>query len=76
MPRSRQLSAIMFTDIEGYTAMMQYDENQAINVRNKHREVIDTVTAKFNGELIQYYGDGTLSTFRSCLLYTSDAADD
>lgn len=67
MPRNRQLSAIMFTDIEGYTAMMQYDENQAIKVRNKHREVIDSVTNKYNGELIQYYGDGTLSTFKSSL---------
>ena len=26
MPRTRQFVAIMFTDIQGYTAMMQHDE--------------------------------------------------
>ena len=27
-----QLAAIMFTDIQGYTALMQEDEEQAINI--------------------------------------------
>jgi len=67
MSRNRQLSAIMFTDIEGYTAMMQFDESKAILVRNKHRKIIDSITEKYNGELVQYYGDGTLSTFKSSI---------
>jgi len=65
MSQNRQLSAIMFTDIEGYTAMMQFDERQAIVIRDKHRSVINSVTSKYDGELVQYYGDGTLSTFKS-----------
>jgi len=67
MSQRRQLSAIMFTDIEGYTAMMQFDENNAIVVRNKHRNIIDSITEKYDGELVQYYGDGTLSTFKSSI---------
>ena len=32
MPQGRQLAAIMFTDIVGYTAMMQADEQKAVAV--------------------------------------------
>ncbi|WP_223550846.1 FlgO family outer membrane protein [Aestuariivivens sp. NBU2969] len=65
MAQQRQLVAIMFTDIEGYTSLMQNDEEEAILIRKKHREIFNNVTARYNGELIQYYGDGALSTFRS-----------
>ena len=65
MSQHRQLAAIMFTDIEGYTALMQQDEKNAIQIRFKHREIFKSVTEKYNGELIQYYGDGTLSIFKS-----------
>jgi len=36
MSQSRQLAAIMFTDIQGYTAIMQQDEKQAIKIRERH----------------------------------------
>lgn len=65
--RTHQLAAIMFTDIQGYTALMQRDEEKAIEFRNRHREVFNTVTKKFNGRILQYYGDGTLSTFSSAI---------
>jgi TolB-like protein/AraC-like DNA-binding protein len=62
---SRRLVAIMFTDIVGYTAMMQQDESAASAVRKRHREVFDQQHQNFSGEIIQYYGDGTLSVFQS-----------
>jgi len=65
--RSRQLAAIMFTDIEGYTALMQRDEEKALAYRSRHREVFNSLTHKFNGKILQYYGDGTLSTFNSAI---------
>lgn len=63
----RQLTAIMFTDIKGYTALMQRDEHQALQVRGKHREIFNTTTAKYKGRILQYYGDGTLSIFNSVI---------
>ena len=63
----RQLAAIMFTDIQGYTALMQKDEENAIKIRKRHREVFESVTEKYNGEILQYYGDGTLSIFSSAV---------
>ena len=65
MSPKRQLAAIMFTDIEGYTALMQNDEKNAVHIRFKHREIFNSITEKYNGEIIQYYGDGTLSIFSS-----------
>jgi adenylate cyclase len=65
MPNQRQLSAIMFTDIEGYTAIMQKSEESAIVIRNRHREIIQKGHEQYNGRIIQYYGDGTLSIFHS-----------
>ncbi|MDU8887220.1 adenylate/guanylate cyclase domain-containing protein [Yeosuana sp. MJ-SS3] len=65
MSQKRQLAAIMFTDIEGYTALMQNDEKDAVHIRFKHREIFNSVTEKYGGEIIQYYGDGTLSIFSS-----------
>lgn len=38
---------------------------RAIELRSKHREIFEKETASFNGEIVQYYGDGTLSVFES-----------
>lgn len=62
---TRRLAAIMFTDIVGYTALMQQDESQAARVRARHREVFNQSHQQFNGEILQYFGDGTLSIFQS-----------
>lgn len=65
--QSRQLAAIMFTDIQGYSSLMQKDEDLAIDIRTKHREIFETITKKNNGKILQYYGDGTLSIFTSAV---------
>jgi adenylate cyclase len=65
MSQHRQLSAILFTDIEGYTAIMQESEKVAMSMRHRHRQIIQQEHKNFNGRIIQYYGDGTLSTFQS-----------
>ena len=63
--KTRRLAAIMFTDIVGYTALMQQDENTAANKRAHHRQEFDAYHEKYNGEILQYFGDGTLSVFQS-----------
>jgi TolB-like protein/class 3 adenylate cyclase/Flp pilus assembly protein TadD len=65
MSQHRQLSAILFTDIEGYTSLMQQSEQKAIMIKDRHRQVIQQEHKEFNGRVIQYSGDGTLSTFQS-----------
>ena len=38
MSQSRQLAAIMFTDIVGYTALMGNDEQKAFELLKKNRD--------------------------------------
>ena len=68
MSQSRQLAAIMFTDIVGYTALMQENETEAAQVRQRHREVFEKEHHHYQGEVLQYYGDETLSIFKSAAL--------
>lgn len=63
----RRIAAIMFTDIVGYTALMQQDEEAAVIMRKRHREVFEQLHRSLDGEIIQYYGDGTLSIFASAI---------
>ena len=67
MSQTRQLAAIMFTDMVGYTALMQEDEGHAISNRVRHKQVFEETVPKFNGKILQYYGDGTLCIFSSAL---------
>lgn len=71
--KKRQLAAIMFTDIVGYTALMQGDEATATAKRERHREVFEAQHSNHNGKIIQYYGDGTLSVFDSVIDATNCA---
>ena len=41
MSHSRQLAAIMFADIVGYTALMQEDEQLAMQLRDKMKQKLD-----------------------------------
>jgi TolB-like protein/class 3 adenylate cyclase len=63
----RQLAAIMFTDIVGYTALVQRDEAEAGAVRARHRGVLEAAIPEHGGRLIQFFGDGTLSVFSSAV---------
>ncbi|MDW3652760.1 MAG: adenylate/guanylate cyclase domain-containing protein [Bacteroidia bacterium] len=67
MSYTRKLASIMFTDIVGYTKLMQTSESAAIKLRNRHREVFDSFHESYRGRIIQYYGDGTLSIFESAV---------
>ena len=63
--KTRRLAAIMFTDIVGYTALMQKDEKTAADIRAHHRKEFQQYHEKYHGEILQYFGDGTLSVFKS-----------
>lgn len=65
MSSTRQLAAILFTDIAGYTAMMQRDEQSAVTMVKHHRAVLEKTVGEFDGEVIEFYGDGSLCIFTS-----------
>ena len=65
MSQTRQLAAIMFTDIVGYTAMMEADEQKAVAVIKHYNNTLKDLVSQFNGEVLNYYGDGSLCIFSS-----------
>jgi len=65
MNQSRQLAAIMFVDIVGYTAMMQDDEESTLVLRNKLKSTLKQELARHGGKMVQFNGDGALCSFDS-----------
>jgi hypothetical protein len=65
----------MFVDIVGYSKMMQEDEENAKYLRDHQRSVIETYLLNYHGQVMQYYGDGTLIIFGSALAAVKCARD-
>src|SRR6476646_9876681 len=63
--QQRHLAAILFTDIVGYTAMMQQDESGAVALVKHYLEVLKKEVANHSGVVLNDYGDGSLCTFTS-----------
>jgi serine/threonine-protein kinase len=57
----------MFADMVGYTALMQEDEAEARARRDRFRTALDAAVQQHRGEILQHYGDGTLSVFESAV---------
>ncbi|MCB0667090.1 MAG: NINE protein, partial [Saprospiraceae bacterium] len=67
MTSKRQLAAIMFTDIAGFSAMMHDNEGYAKTILARQRQTLESTHRDFGGKILQYIGDGTLSIFRSAV---------
>jgi class 3 adenylate cyclase len=63
MSQTRQLAAIMFTDIVGYTALMGKDEQKAFDLLRKNREIQKPIIESFGGTWIKELGDGVMASF-------------
>ncbi len=63
----RQLAAILFADMTGYTALMQENEHLARLKRKRLKDVLEASVTQFSGKILQYYGDGSLSIFNSAI---------
>ena len=63
MPQTRQLAAIMFTDIVSYTALMGKDEQLAFEFLVKNRALHKPIIEQFNGRWIKELGDGVMASF-------------
>jgi len=65
MSQTRQLAAIMFTDIVGYTALMGEDESKAFELIRRNRQLQKPLIEQFKGKWIKELGDGVLAIFQT-----------
>jgi len=63
MSQSRQLAAIVFTDIVGYTVLMGNNEEKAFALLRQNRELQKPIIAEFGGRWIKELGDGIMASF-------------
>jgi class 3 adenylate cyclase len=71
----RRLVAVMFTDMVGYTALIEMDERVAIDKRDRYVGSVERFHDQFGGQIVQRLGDGTLSMFSSCLAAAQAAVE-
>lgn len=65
MAKTSHLSAIIFSDIEGYTSLMQKDEKGTLQLLDRYRQTLAEMVRKHGGEIIKNYGDGSICLFSS-----------
>lgn len=75
MEQRRKLAAILFTDIVGYSAVMQHDEGIALKLIRRYIGVLHEAVSLHGGEILNDYGDGSLVIFNSALEAVQAAID-
>ncbi|MDX1409259.1 MAG: adenylate/guanylate cyclase domain-containing protein, partial [Saprospiraceae bacterium] len=66
MPVSnRELAAILFADIVGYTTSMQHDEDAALQLVRDYQGILQAAAQAHAGKVFKNYGDGSLLVFPS-----------
>ena len=64
---TRRLAAIMFTDMVGYSAMSQNNEQLALDLLEKHRVMLREDLIPHKGKEIKTIGDAFMVEFSSAL---------
>ena len=64
---TKKLKAIVFTDIVDFTKISAEDEQQALDIIDKQREILKPIVIEHNGEWLKEIGDGLLFSFDSSL---------
>ncbi|MBU0935830.1 MAG: 2TM domain-containing protein [Spirochaetes bacterium] len=60
-----RLAAIMYTDIVGFSRMMEQDEAGTLRLMSFHNKLVTDITDKYHGEVIKTIGDAFLVVFRN-----------
>lgn len=63
----REMAALMFTDVRGYSSLAQQDESLALRLLELKRRLADPLIDKHGGRLIKTMGDALMVEFRSAL---------
>src|SRR5437879_12757872 len=63
----RKLAAIMFTDMVGYSALYQRDDQLALEVFEEHRQLLREIFPRFNGTEVKTIGGRFLVEYNSAL---------
>lgn len=71
----RKLSAIMFTDMVGYSTLSQQDESLALELLEEHRRLLRPLFTRFNGSEVKTIGDAFLVEFASAVEATRCAIE-
>ena len=61
----KNITAIMFTDIVGYSKMAAKDEKLALELLEKHNNIIFPIIKKCSGSIIKLIGDAIFAKFKS-----------
>lgn len=75
----RQLTAVMLTDIVGFSALAHRDESRALAMADQYDALVRTLVESNRGRTIKSLGDGVLAVFDSaleavaCAVATQDA---
>ena len=79
---TRQILAIMFIDIVGYSKKMSQDEPETLRLLDNYQELVVPIIKKYDGAVIKFLGDGLFCQFNSainsidCGLAINQALDD
>lgn len=65
MREVHKLAVVMFTDLVGYSTVMNNDEKEALSLLELNISIQVPLIKKFNGILTKKIGDGTLTIFES-----------
>jgi class 3 adenylate cyclase len=65
--QKRQLAAIMFTDIVGYTTLMGKNSEKTLELIRTSREIQKPLVEKFKGHWLKEIGDGAMAKFNSAM---------